>query len=682
MTDGEGGFSFEVLEQDLAGRAGRLRTRGRTVSTPALMPVVNPNLMEAPDAITPQELSDTFGFEMVITNSYIIRRSDRLREWALSEGLRSLLGFDGVVMTDSGTVQSYIYGSGSDTEVDVDPLEIVELQRDMGSDIGTILDRFTTPDTPRAQAERELATTLERARASMEVNGEMELAVPVQGGTDLGLRRASAEAVREMGAKYVPIGGVVPLLESYRYPELVDIICTSKQALGGALPVHLFGAGHPMFMPLAAALGCDLFDSASYAKFASDGRYMTRSRTLHIEEMQDLPCPCPVCSRTDAADLRSLPPALRTNAISRHNLWVLRTELVSIRSAIAEGTLWELVEGMAASNPRMHLAVRGLLKWRGYLATAAPRSSRRFMCSTDLSLARPEFERFCKEMAPSFGPIPGRNDLVLGDHTGAHRPDIVSALRAVYSTDRRVIVRTPLGPVPYEVFEMYPFSQMVTAPEDGLPPGLAAHMLEANAAIEGLPVLDEVAAGMETGTQDGLDTLRVAMIARVQFGMSGGRYADEMLFGTWKDPADLPTRMSLVVSKRTGKLRNVHLRSPEGPGVHVLSLRAEDGLFSLKWEGAVRLHAGSGPDRWRVIVEDDTAPFNGRGLNVFNKFVAGADPRIRSGDEVMVTDTQGVLYAVGRAVIDGPTMVQARAGIAVKVREGREKSLAEAPPSF
>ncbi len=44
-------------------------------------------------------------------------------------------------MTDSGTFQSYVYG-----DIDVDPLEIVEFQRNIGSDIGTILDIFGTPD--------------------------------------------------------------------------------------------------------------------------------------------------------------------------------------------------------------------------------------------------------------------------------------------------------------------------------------------------------------------------------------------------------------------------------------------------------------------------------------------------------------------------------------------------------
>lgn len=44
-------------------------------------------------------------------------------------------------MTDSGSFQIYMYGA------DINPLEIVEFQRDIGSDIGTILDMFSS--TPR-----------------------------------------------------------------------------------------------------------------------------------------------------------------------------------------------------------------------------------------------------------------------------------------------------------------------------------------------------------------------------------------------------------------------------------------------------------------------------------------------------------------------------------------------------
>ena len=83
-----------------------------------------------------------------------------------------------------------------------------------------------------------------------------------------------------------PIGGVVPLMESYRFSELVDVIVASKKGLDPSRPVHLFGAGHPMTFPLAALLGCDMFDSASYAKYARDGRLMFAEGTTDLKSLE------------------------------------------------------------------------------------------------------------------------------------------------------------------------------------------------------------------------------------------------------------------------------------------------------------------------------------------------------------------------------------------------------------
>jgi len=71
-------------------------------------------------------------------------------------------------------------------------------------------------------------------------------------------------------------------MERYNYPVLIDMIATTKRNLPLDRPLHLFGAGHPMMFSLAVALGCDLFDSASYALYAKDDRYLTTSGTLHI----------------------------------------------------------------------------------------------------------------------------------------------------------------------------------------------------------------------------------------------------------------------------------------------------------------------------------------------------------------------------------------------------------------
>ena len=70
--------AFEVRATDAAGRVGELDVprAGLTVETPAFMPVVNPHVQ----TISPARLEDEFGAEILITNGYILQKSEELRE--------------------------------------------------------------------------------------------------------------------------------------------------------------------------------------------------------------------------------------------------------------------------------------------------------------------------------------------------------------------------------------------------------------------------------------------------------------------------------------------------------------------------------------------------------------------------------------------------------------------------
>ena len=71
-----------------------------------------------------------------------------------------------------------------------------------------------------------------------------------------------------------PIGGIVPIMEQHRYREYAKIMLSTLPFLPSNRPVHMFGCGHPMLFPMSIALGADLFDSAAYALFARDGRFL------------------------------------------------------------------------------------------------------------------------------------------------------------------------------------------------------------------------------------------------------------------------------------------------------------------------------------------------------------------------------------------------------------------------
>src|SRR2546426_6777930 len=322
-----------------------METRHGRVTTPALLPVVNPNR----PIIPPADLANRFHAEILITNAYILGRGPH-RDSVLRQGLHEFLGFSGAVMTDSGAFQSHVYG-----DVDVTNAEVIEFEKRIGADLGTMLDVFSEPSHDRTQAAADVEETIRRAKEADSLRGEMALVGAVQGGLHPDLRERCARQVSTLGVSVCAIGGVVPLHESYRFRELVRVIVASKKGLDPAKPVHLFGAGHPLVFPLAALLGCDLFDSASYAKYARDGRMIFPEGTRHVAEVHESGCLCPVCVEHPIQEI-----AASERLLAEHNLHVCFAAIRDVRRAIADGSLWELVERRARAHPALLDAVKDL----------------------------------------------------------------------------------------------------------------------------------------------------------------------------------------------------------------------------------------------------------------------------------------------------------------------------------
>ncbi len=431
---------FEITHKDICGRIGRLETPHGTIETPAIMPVVNPNIQ----TIKPSELRK-LGAEIIITNSYIIYRKPELRERALREGLHSLLDFDGAIMTDSGSYQLSVYG-----EVEVNNQEIVQFQQKIGSDIGVPLDIPTPPDVSRERAESELELTIERAKEALELKKDMLLAAPVQGSTFPDLRERAARVLSKADFDAYPLGAVVPLMESYRFSDLVDVIVASKKGLPPSAPVHLFGAGHPMMFSLAVAHGCDLFDSASYALYAKQGRYMTARGTYHLDELQYLPCSCPVCSSHSAEELKKS--EAREELLARHNLHATFAEMREVKQAIKEGSLWELVEQRCRSHPQLLNGLKRMLHYSNWLEQLQPISRATFFYSGPESALRPEVLRY-REKLKNLN-LKGR---VLIRTKKQKNED---------GFDWVLDFKPPFGPYPLELAETYPLNAEVIETPD------------------------------------------------------------------------------------------------------------------------------------------------------------------------------------------------------------------------
>ncbi len=455
-------MAFEIKERDLLARIGRLETKSGKVETPVLLPVVNPSVQP----ISPKAMHDEFGCTALITNAYIIRK--RFQTQAEELGIHRLLDFDGVVMTDSGAYQILVYG-----DVEATNKEIIQFQESIKTDIAVILDVPTGWGVSRQYAEHTVEETLKRAKELAKVRGRDDIlwTGPVQGGAYLDLVAESASKMGKLPFHVHALGSPTPVMEQYLFDTLVDMVMTAKQKLPPDRPLHLFGAGHPFMFVLAAALGCDMFDSAAYALFARQDRYMTTTGTLRLREIEYFPCPCPMCARASPTEVKAMPKLRRQEFLARHNLHVSLAEIKAVKQSIVEGRLWEHLQIRSHGHPALLSALKRLGKYSDYLESQSPVSKSSglfFYGATDL--ARPEVVRHAKRLKVRYVPPKTAKVLLLlpqtrtkpfhksREHSRVIR-DIERKLGRRKSLIHVCTYSAPFGVVPIEIDEVYPLSQ-------------------------------------------------------------------------------------------------------------------------------------------------------------------------------------------------------------------------------
>jgi len=625
-------MDFELLDRDGLARLGRFTTPHGVIETPALLPVVHPDPTRQP--VAPEEMRTRLGVGAVITSAYITWRTPPLRAVAEAEGIHRLIRFEGPVMTDSGAFQQHAYGS-----VEVTPAEIVSFQNSIGSDIATVLDVFTEPEDSHEETESALNATSERARASRASRPGL-LAVPVQGGSHADLRARSAREASEVG-DVLAVGGVVPLMEQYRFPELVRVLVATRPNLSPACAVHLFGTGHPMTFALAALFGVDLFDSSAYHKFARRGSLMFPDGTVSLDELRESTCHCFLCAELPLTEVARLPADERERRVAFHNLLVSVEEIGRVRQAIQDGTLWELAERRSTAHPALRAGLQETMANPDVFLPAEPESRRAFREVVAESPGRPAAVRFrhaveayrtgrAKSLAVPRFPL---------------RPEYLRHLPATDRSGRSLEWEspTPFGPVPVELGDLYPVGPYLGVEEFVARPHHRSPSMFASTVAE--------SAGLDYDLdRDWTPAWDERQVARLL----------EWRYGRAVAPA-LAEGLRAERSRRTGRLRAI-VRDGQ-PELVV----GTDGIPRPTFRGATRLHPLLAPGRERVVVHADAVPFVREGRSLFSTFVVQADPALVPGASALLVDENDSFLSVGRLVLAPNEMGRLRRGVAVRV---------------
>jgi 7-cyano-7-deazaguanine tRNA-ribosyltransferase len=458
------GIKFEISETDVLGRIGRIEINNKSINTPNLLPVIHP----FENLLTANQLKE-IGAEAIFTNAYILYQNNDIRESILKKGIHNFLDYNGVIATDSGAFQQYMYKK----EIEIKADEIELFQETIGSDLPVILDIPVQLNDSYETARTKIIKNIERAKENIlrRTDKNRNWIGPIHGGLFSDLLETSTIEMSKLDFALYAIGGLVKPFLDYRFKIAINMLLTVKKKIMHNKPLHMFGLGLPQFFSLAVACGCDLMDSAAYILFAKENRYFTTSSgTKRLDELSEFPCTCPVCSKFTPSEIKGLGDDIKTALLAKHNLYISFSELKTIKQAIKEGNLLELVETRIRNHPNLVDAYRLISKKSKFceIYDKSYKTHGRLFSSIESSY-RPIFYRFKQKLELYSQNNLNAKFLILLpelDTRGENSPTIkkwVDELHSfeLYEKERLDIcyVSSFFGLIPVELSEIYPLGQ-------------------------------------------------------------------------------------------------------------------------------------------------------------------------------------------------------------------------------
>ncbi|WP_049969808.1 archaeosine synthase subunit alpha [Haladaptatus cibarius] len=463
-----------------------------------------------------------------------------------------------------------------------------------------------------------------------------------------------------------------------------EAIIETREAIPSDSALFLSGVATPKNVATLVYSGVDLVDADCAVVKGTQGKYLTTEGEYYLEDLQELPCSCPACQRP-------VEKFTREDCVA-HNVNALRAELAVVRQRIRAGRLRDYIEGQTRHEQWLTAAFREFDQQWSYVAERTPvLRNTELAAATSDSLRRVEIQRFADRVTTRYQ---GRfdNPLVLLP-CSAKKPYSESQSHGQYHDAiqfraHKVSMTSPIGVVPQELELTYPaqhYDSVVTGRwsedekqfvaevlrrylERNEYPRVIAHVpeegyrdvcervedaldMEFEYTVEGHPTSTESLANLASTLSGELKYGKrerqhntVRGIADYQFGEGAGN--------------DLFS--SINIESRYPKLR-VH----DDDGEQLAAMVPQYGMLSLTLAGARQWVESDVPEK-RIEI-DAFAPHG----SVLAPGIVDADDDIRVGDEVVIEGPKA--FAIGRAEMSGPEMVESTRGVSADVRHVEEK---------
>lgn len=339
-----------------AARAGVIHTSHGPIKTPAFAPVASQGSVKALTHNLVQDLEA----QLLLVNAYHLFLRPGTETIRQLGGVHTFISWKKPILSDSGGFQIYSlsplvkvkkegvqFSSHLDgTKIFVTPEDIIDIQKDLGTDIMMPLDHFLPYPSKKESLAEAVQTTTEWAKRSKKRYRENKTSQLLwgicQGSVHWDLRQKSIEDLMEIGFDGYALGG---LGIGEPKSKFMDIVEKSSSKLPANRPRYLMGIGYIQDIIQAVERGIDLFDCVLPTRNARNGTLFTSQGKIVIKNKKyekdnkpiDENCSCYTCRNFSRAYLRHLHERNEMSSATLntiHNLFFYLDIFRKIRQAI------------------------------------------------------------------------------------------------------------------------------------------------------------------------------------------------------------------------------------------------------------------------------------------------------------------------------------------------------------
>ena len=351
---------FKLKFEDGKARIGVLETRHGVIETPFFMPVASKLSVKLVETLELKEL----GVDAVISNAFLLYLKPGLDLIDKFKGVHKLMGYDGVIFTDSGGFQmisdkflvdinekkARFRDPFSGKVIDMYPERNMDIQERLKSDVAMCLDYMPRYGDSLEKIKKSVKLTYEWGKRCLEAHQDdkQKLFGIIQGGLSKELRVKSSELMKSLDFDGFAIGGLAIGESKEELEVAVDAVVGN---LPKEKPRYLMGVGSIPEILENVGKGIDCFDSCYATKHGRHAVAFSKDGELRLEKgryKEDFnpidDCGCKVCknySRAYIHYLIKIEAVVWKRLISLHNIYFIQNLFKEIKEAIKENRFEE-----------------------------------------------------------------------------------------------------------------------------------------------------------------------------------------------------------------------------------------------------------------------------------------------------------------------------------------------------